>query len=160
MLPLRVEHLIKDYGAQRVLDGASLVLKPGERAALVGANGAGKSTLLKIVAGLEEPDGGQVRLPTGAVLAYLPQDASVRPGRTLHDEVLSAVADLLGIEDQLRGLEQRIQQASQPVEPLVEEHARLQEEFERRGGYAIEAEVGRVLSGLGFEAGDATRLTQ
>jgi ATP-binding cassette, subfamily F, member 3 len=159
-LVLRVEHVVKDYGGQRVLDGASLALRPGERAALVGANGAGKSTLLKIVAGLEEPDQGEVRLPPGQVVAYLPQDASVLPGRTLHDEVLSAVADLLGIEEQLRALEHRIQLAEERVEPLVEEHARLQEEFERRGGYAIEAEVGRVLSGLGFGLSDGARLTQ
>jgi macrolide transport system ATP-binding/permease protein len=49
---LRVANIVKDYGGQRVLDGASLVLKPGERAALVAPNGAGKSTLLKIVAGI------------------------------------------------------------------------------------------------------------
>ena len=156
---LRIDHLVKDYGGQRVLDGASLALRPGERAALVGANGAGKSTLLKIVAGLEEADRGQIRLPPGQVVAYLPQDASVQPGRTLHDEVLSAVADLLAIEEQLRSLEQRIQRADEPLEPLVDQHAHLQEEFERRGGYAIEAEVGRVLSGLGFLLSDGSRMT-
>src|ERR671939_1763044 len=118
-LVLRIEHVVKDYGGQRVLDGATLALKPGERAALVGANGAGKSTLLKIVAGLEEADRGQVRLPPGQVVAYLPQDASVQPGRTLHDEVLSAVADLLGIEEEMRELEGRIASATEPVEPLV-----------------------------------------
>src|SRR5437868_13240378 len=60
---LRVEDIRKDYGSQRVLDGATLVLKPGERAALVAPNGAGKSTLLKIIAGLEEPDSGRVQMP-------------------------------------------------------------------------------------------------
>src|SRR5919201_4502504 len=106
---LRAENLVKDYGGQRVLDGASLTLKPGERAALVGANGAGKSTLLKVVAGLEEPDGGQVVIPPGMVVGYLPQDAAVRPGRTLHDEVLSAVADLLAVEEELRAVERQIE---------------------------------------------------
>jgi ATP-binding cassette subfamily F protein 3 len=159
-LVLRVEQVVKDYGGQRVLDGVSLVLRRGERAALVGANGAGKSTLLKIVAGLEQADRGQVRLPPGLVAAYLPQDASVQPGRTLHDEVLSAIADLLEIEEELRRLEQRIRQGSQHIEPLVQQHAQLQEAFERRGGYAIEAEVGRVLSGLGFLPSDSPRMTQ
>src|SRR5947199_2619519 len=104
---LRLEHLRKDYGGQRVLDGASLVLKPGERAALVAPNGAGKSTLLKIVAGLEEADSGRVMLPEATIVGYLAQDAGVQPGRTLHDEVLSAVADLLAIEEQMRVLERR-----------------------------------------------------
>jgi ATP-binding cassette subfamily F protein 3 len=160
---LRVEHLKKDYGGQRVLDGASLVLKPGERAALVAPNGAGKSTLLKIVAGLEDADSGRVQMPRGTVIGYLAQDAGVAPGRSLHDEVLSAVADLLELEEQMRSIERLIEQPSvseSQLETLVHQHAELQEQFERRGGYAIEAEVGRVLSGLGFVEADRDRPTQ
>jgi ATP-binding cassette subfamily F protein 3 len=157
---LRIEHLRKDYGGQRVLDDASLVLKPGERGALVAPNGAGKSALLKIVAGLEEADAGRVLSPPGTVVGYLAQDAAVQPGRTLHDEALSAVADLLGLEDSLRSLEAQIAAGGANLESLVHEHAAVQEEFERRGGYAIEAEIGRVLSGLGFAESDRHRLTQ
>src|SRR5438132_4632218 len=157
---LRVEDVKKDYGGQRVLEGATLVLKPGERAALVAPNGAGKSTLLKIVAGMEETDSGRVGLPAGSVVGYLAQDAEVDPGRSLHDEVLSAVADLLGIEERLRSLEHAISAGGPQVDALVHEHAALQEEFERRGGYAIEAEIGRVLSGLGFTEDDRNRETQ
>jgi ATP-binding cassette, subfamily F, member 3 len=158
---LRIEHLRKDYGGQRVLDDASLVLKPGERAALVAPNGGGKSTLLKIVAGLEEADSGRVLLPTGSVVGYLAQDAGVQPGRTLHDEVLSAVSDLLQLEETMRSLETRMSSAAGgDLEGLVHEHAALQDEFERRGGYAIEAEIGRVLNGLGFSEDDRKRQTQ
>src|SRR5437660_1097624 len=141
---LRVADIIKDYGGQRVLDGATLVLKPGERAALVAPNGAGKTTLLKIVAGIEEPDSGQVALPQATVVGYLAQDAGVQPGRSLHDEVLSAVADLLKIEEEMRAIEVQIEQATVDLDELVHRDARLQEQFERRGGYAIEAEIGRV----------------
>src|SRR5262249_31622835 len=109
---------------------------------------------------LEDADSGRVVLPPGTVVGYLPQDASVQPGRSLHDEVLSAVADLLAIEDDLRALEAEINQARGDVERLVHEHAAKQEEFERRGGYAIEAEVGRVLAGLGFSIEDRDRATQ
>ena len=90
-MPLRLESIVKDYGGQRVLDEATLVLKPGERAALLGPNGSGKSTLLKIAAGLEEPDSGRLSIPAGLAIGYLPQDAGVQPGRTLHDEVLRAL---------------------------------------------------------------------
>src|SRR5260370_30562133 len=133
---LRIAHLRKDYGGQRVLDDVSLVLKPGERAAVVAPNGAGKSTLLKIVAGLEEADSGRVLLPPGTVVGYLAQDAGIEPGRSLHDEVLSAVSDLLSIEERLRSLEAEISAARSDVEGLVHRHAELQEEFERRGGDA------------------------
>jgi ATP-binding cassette subfamily F protein 3 len=157
---LRIEHLRKDYGGQRVLDDATLVIRTGERAALVAPNGAGKSTLLKIVAGLEEPDAGGVLVPPDTVVGYLAQDAAVQPGRSLHDEVLSAVSDLLGIEAAMRSIEQQISDATMDVDALVHEHAELQEAFERRGGYAIEAEVGRVLSGLGFSEADRERRTE
>ena len=158
---LRVANIVKDYGGQRVLDGASLVLKPGERAALVAPNGAGKSTLLKIAAGLEDADAGRVSLPQATVVGYLAQDAGVQPGRSLHDEVLSAVADLLAIEESMRNVEHEISAAEhEHLEALVHQHAQLQEEFERRGGYAIEAEIGRVLSGLGFTETDRDRQTQ
>jgi ATP-binding cassette subfamily F protein 3 len=157
---LRVANIVKDYGGQRVLDGASLVLKPGERAALVAPNGAGKSTLLKIMAGMEEADSGQVALPQATVVGYLAQDAGVEPGRSLHDEVLSAVADLLAIEEQMRAIEVQIEGIPDELNDLVHRHAELQEQFERRGGYAIEAEIGRVLSGLGFAETDRERQTQ
>jgi len=165
---LRIEDLKKDYGGQRVLDGASLALKPGERAALVAPNGAGKSTLLKIVAGLEEADAGRVILPTAAVVGYLAQDAGVKPGRSLHDEVLSAVADLLTMEESMRSIEHQInphsgaetaENSAESLDALVQRHAELQEEFERRGGYGMEAEVGRVLDGLGFQPADRDRST-
>jgi ATP-binding cassette, subfamily F, member 3 len=157
---LRIEHLRKDYGGQRVLDDATLALKPGERAALVAPNGAGKSTLLKIIAGLEEADAGRVLVPAGLVVGYLAQDAGVQPGRSLHDEVLSAVSDLLALEDSMRALEDRISRNDGDIETLVHQHSDLQEQFERRGGYAIEAEIGRVLNGLGFSEEDRKRQTQ
>src|SRR5712692_8167800 len=106
---LRVEDIRKDYGGQRVLDGTSMVLKPGERAALVAPNGAGKSTLLKIVAGMEEAGSGHLALPQATVVGYLAEEAGVQPGRSLHDEVLSAVADILGIEEQMRAIERQIE---------------------------------------------------
>src|SRR5947207_10518391 len=126
---LRIEHLRKDYGAQRVLDDATLVLKPGERAALVAPNGAGKSTLLRIVAGLEDADAGRVLRPPGTIAGYLVQDAAVQPGRSLHDEVLSAVSDLLELEDAMRTLERQMSVSEANLEILVHRHAELQEDF-------------------------------
>jgi ATP-binding cassette subfamily F protein 3 len=88
----------------------------------------------------------------------------------LHDEVLSAVADLLAIEEEMRAIEQQISASDSSatasergeggLDELVHRHAELQEQFERRGGYAIEAEVGRVLAGLGFSEADRTRDTR
>ena len=85
---LRVENLTKHYGALHVLEGVGFSLGPGDRLGLVGRNGTGKSTVLRLVAGLEEPDGGLISLLPGYTLAYLPQSTAPEPGRTVHDEAL------------------------------------------------------------------------
>ncbi|CAN0655068.1 ATP-binding protein Uup [Nitratireductor aquimarinus] len=70
---LKLDGIRLTFGGTPLLDGASLMVGPGERLALVGRNGSGKSTLLKIAAGLVEPQDGEVfRQPT-ATVRYLPQ---------------------------------------------------------------------------------------
>ncbi len=160
---LQAVGISKHFGAETVLDGVNLDLAPNERVALVGQNGAGKSTLLRILLGEVEPDSGSVHLAPGCTVAYLPQNAGCEPGRTLHDEMLSLFADVLALEEEQRRLEDRMH-AHPPQSPelmaLVEAHARLHDEFDRRGGYTIEAEIGRVLYGLGFSMEDYAKRTE
>ena len=154
---LQVTSVTKYFGGDAVLEGASLELRPGERLALVGPNGAGKSTLLRIILGEVEPDSGQVRLAPGRSIAYLPQDAGVTPGRALYDEMLALFADVVALEAEQRRVEEemaRVDPNSPRVMSLAEEHAELHAEFDRRGGYTLEAEIGRVLHGLGFSQDD------
>src|SRR5206468_11031310 len=67
-----------------ILDDVSLSVGPESRIRVVGPNGIGKSTLLRILAGLEEPDGGRVeRAPASLTVGYLPQEPDARPGETL-----------------------------------------------------------------------------
>jgi putative ABC transport system ATP-binding protein len=73
---LEVANLTKSYGGpagRRILDGLSLTVRPGEYVAIVGESGVGKSTLLNLVAGLDVPDAGEVRLE-GRDLASLGED--------------------------------------------------------------------------------------
>jgi ABC-type multidrug transport system ATPase subunit len=75
--PVRVHArgVSKRYGARRVLDAVDLELRDGEVVLLMGANGAGKSTLLRILAGLAEPDGGEIDV--GGRIGYAPQDGGL-----------------------------------------------------------------------------------
>ena len=76
----------KGFGAHTVLSEVTLGIGPRSRIGLVGPNGVGKTTLLRLLAGLDEPDGGSVvRAPASLAVGYLPQETDARSGETLLD---------------------------------------------------------------------------
>ncbi len=80
---LQVSHLSKRFGALTVLEDVSFTLEPRSRTALVGPNGSGKTTLLRCLAGLEEPDSGQLVTPRGYLVGYLSQTLDEIAGLTI-----------------------------------------------------------------------------
>ena len=164
---LRILNLKKAYGGHDVLKDVSIELGDRERVALVGANGAGKSTLLKIVAGVVQPDEGSVRAQGYAAdeTAYLPQDAGVRSGRSLWDEMLSSFPELQQAQAELSTIESDIGDAAtdgddERLQALIDRQGTLLERFEQLGGYAVEAEIAKVLHGLGFSSVDRDKPTE
>ena len=150
---LRILNLKKAYGGHDVLKDVSFEIGDRERIALVGANGAGKSTLLKIVAGVVQPDEGNLRVQGNAAdeTAYLPQDAGVRSGRSLWDEMLSSFPELQQAQAELSTIESDIGEAAtdgddERLQALIDRQGALLERFEQLGGYAVEAEIAKVLS--------------
>ena len=163
---LRILNLKKSYGGHDVLQDISFEIADREKAALVGPNGAGKSTLLKIVAGELSADEGSIRTQGDArrEIAYLPQDAGVRSGRTLWDEMLSSFPELQQAQAELTSLEQAIGDAAMAgdddkLQELIDRQGTLLEHFEQLGGYAVEADVAKVLAGLGFQSTDRDKPT-
>src|SRR5436305_11038266 len=73
MALLQARGIAKSFGSRLILDGLDLDIEPGVRLGVIGPNGGGKSTLFRILAGLEEPDAGEVTQRRGLVLAFLPQ---------------------------------------------------------------------------------------
>lgn len=98
---LTAEHLKKSYTERLLFDDASFYLHEGEKVGILGINGTGKSTLLKILAGMEEPEEGNVVLANHVVLRYLPQHPNFKEGQT----VLQAVLDVHKGDDTLYNLE-------------------------------------------------------
>ncbi|MBQ8857481.1 MAG: ABC-F family ATP-binding cassette domain-containing protein [Lachnospiraceae bacterium] len=98
---LTAEHLKKSFTERLLFDDASFYLHEGEKVGILGINGTGKSTLLKILAGMEEPEEGNVVLANHVVLRYLPQHPQFKEGRT----VLEAVLDVHKGDDTLYNLE-------------------------------------------------------
>src|SRR5687767_974897 len=94
MVLLSIQNLRKYYGPEPVLTGVTFDLRAGEKVGLVGPNGAGKSTLMKILAGVEESDGGSVERGAAVRVGYLDQQPQFAAGRTVWDEALDALSDL------------------------------------------------------------------
>lgn len=100
---IEVSGIAKHYGAIRALDGVDFDIRPGEVHALVGANGAGKSTLVRILAGVEQPDRGDLRIDGGAVQLHRPTDAAAHGLSFVHQE-LNLVGDLTVLQNLAMGL--------------------------------------------------------
>ncbi len=103
---VEINNLYKSYGENEVLKGVNLLIKRGERVGIVGKNGSGKSTLLKVIAGIEKPDRGTVKVGPGIKIGYFPQDAFVMdPKTTLVSQItdagytISEARDILALFD-------------------------------------------------------------
>src|SRR5688572_28861372 len=105
---IQLAQLHKVFGDRVLFDHVTWQIGDRERVGLCGPNGAGKTTLLRMLAGIDEPDSGQVVTPSGLTVGYLPQDGLGHRGRTLLDEASTAFADLLARKAEMHGLEARL----------------------------------------------------
>src|SRR6266852_3334125 len=153
----------KRYGHKLLFEGADWMITPRDRIGLVGANGTGKSTLMKILAGLETLDYGSISTAKGISAGYLPQDGLTLSGRTVFAECMSIFSELRALEQEMEALTGRMSEldhSSSDYAQVAERYHRIDHEFRTRDGYAIEAQVGTVLSGLGFRKEDWNRHTE
>ena len=160
---LQLVGLRKAFADRVLLDDVTWQLNARDRVGLCGPNGAGKTTLLKILAGMDEPDAGQVVTPADLSIGYLPQDGLEYGGRTLVDEARQAFGPLLALKDELHGLEERLADPSlddAAHEAVLVRYSEAQEEFRRLDGYTMDLRVATVLRGLGFDEADMEKPTE
>jgi ATP-binding cassette, subfamily F, member 3 len=152
----------KRFGHKLLFENTDWLITSHDRVGLVGANGTGKSTLMKILAGLDTLDYGSLTVAKGTTAGYLPQDGLSLSGRTVFAECMSVFADLRAMEQELETLLHRFAEldpASAEYADVADRYHSLEHEFQTRDGYSIEANVGRVLMGLGFRKEDWDRQT-
>jgi ATP-binding cassette subfamily F protein 3 len=153
----------KRYGPRILFQDVDWLVTPNERAGIVGANGTGKSTLLKILAGIDGLDSGSATTQKGVTIGYLPQEGLSLSGRSVFAECMTVFAGLRAMEEEQESLTHRMAEldpASPEYSQVAERFHRVDAEFRARDGYAIEAQVGAVLSGLGFPQRDWARRTE
>src|SRR5213082_1399504 len=152
----------KRYGHKLLFEGVDWLITPKDRIGLVGANGTGKSTLLKVLGGLETLDYGSISIAKGISAGYLPQDGLTLSGRTVFGECMSVCSKLRAMEEEMEQLTasmSELDHASQEYAQVADRYQRVEHEFQARDGYATEAQVGSVLTGLGFRKEDWHRRT-
>jgi ATP-binding cassette, subfamily F, member 3 len=143
----------KRFGQKLLFEDLTWMITAQDRAGLVGANGSGKTTLLKVLAGIESLDYGRLSVTRGVSSGYLPQDGLSLSGRSVFAECMSVFASLQQMEVEMEELTHKMGELD-PAGPeyaqVADRFHQLDSEFRTRDGYAIEAQVGTVLSGLGF----------
>ena len=152
----------KRFGHKLLFENTDWLITPRDRIGLVGANGTGKSTLMKVLAGLDTLDYGSLIVAKGTTAGYLPQDGLSLSGRTVFAECMGVFQELHAMERELETLTHRISEfdhESPEYADAADRYHSLEHEFRTRDGYSIEAEVGRVLMGLGFRKEDWERQT-
>src|SRR5712675_579245 len=153
----------KRFGPKVLFQELDWLITPHDRVGLVGANGTGKTTLLKILAGTESLDYGTVTQQRGIQSGYLPQDGLSLSGRSVFAECLSVFEQVHQMQCEQEDLARRmaeVDHASAEYQQIAERFHRIQAEMQTRDGYAIEAQVGTVLDGLGFRKEDWERRTE
>ena len=157
---LACHNINKSFGDRVIVQSGSFHIEEREKAALVGVNGAGKSTILKMIMNEEPTDGGDIILAKGKTIGYLAQHQDLIPHGTIYEELRSAKADIIEMEQRLRSIEEELKSLSgDALENRLETYNRLQSEFEARNGYACESEITGVLKGLGFTEEEFSKKT-
>lgn len=160
---ISVNNLSVEFSARPLFSDVSFVINPSDRIALVGKNGAGKSTMLKILAGLQQPSGGNVSKPTDVTVGYLPQQMKLADETTIIEETRKAFRSRLAMEEELADLNRRLEQStdfeSDAYTKLLDRIEFLTHRIAVDDTANVEAEMERTLTGLGFSRSDFNRPT-
>ncbi|OKY84767.1 MAG: glycosyl transferase family 2 [Bacteroidales bacterium 52_46] len=160
---ISIQNLSVEFSARPLFDNINYVINKRDKIALVGKNGAGKSTMLKIIAGLQHPTSGQVVVPEGVTIGYLPQQMEVSDTLTVLDEVRKAFGHIDALQRELDEVNERIAATtdfeSDKYTDLIDRMTSLSERLAIEQSENADAEIEKTLKGLGFTREDFNRPT-
>lgn len=150
---INVQKMTQYHGAHLVLDQISFEIQEGEKVALIGRNGSGKSTLMRLLAGLDQPNEGQLAIKKGAKIGYLEQIPSHMDTWTVLDVLSQGLSHLKDYRAEMTELEEKMSDPdiagnAELLDRVLRKYAALQERFETEGGYELEASIDKIATGL------------
>ena len=161
---ISIDGLAVEFSGTTLFSDVSFVINENDKIALMGKNGAGKSTLLKILSGLTQPTRGSVSAPKEYIIAYLPQHLLTEDDCSVFDETSKAFKAIFSMKDEIEALNQeltiRTDYESDEYMKIIERVSEVSEAFYMIEEINYEAEVEKVLFGLGFLREDFTRPTK
>lgn len=160
---ITVNDVAVQFGATTLFSGVTFAINDNDKIALMGKNGAGKSTLLKIVTGINKPSVGNVAAPKDAIIAYLPQHLLTKDDSTVRNEAAKAFAEVFIMKKEIDQINEeltvRTDYESDEYMKLIEKVSELSEKYYSIEEVNYEAEVEKVLKGMGFSQDDLDRPT-
>ncbi len=144
----------KKLGEKLVLDNVTMSFFEGAKIGVVGPNGAGKSTMLKLMAGLLQPDNGDVTLKKGATVGILMQEPPLTEGKTVMQNIEEAVAETKGMLDRFNEIGMQMADPDADFDALMEEMGNLQTELDHRQAWDLESQLEQAMDALQCPPGD------
>jgi len=136
----------KSYDGKVVLDEVTLAFLPGAKIGVVGPNGMGKSTLLRMMAGLEQPSNGEVRLVPGYTVGILAQEPALDEDKTVLGNVVAGVAETKTLIEQYNEVAAKL--AANYSDELLEEMGQLQEQLDHRDAWDLDSRIDQAMEAL------------
>lgn len=153
---IAINNLSYHLGSRDLFYEASLHIKPKDKIGLIGLNGTGKSTLLKLITGQLQKDGGEISMSKDCTVGFLNQDMlSFQSDDSILSVAMEAFQDVIDIQHRIDKVLHQME--TNYEDKLVDKLARLQEEFEAKGGYTLQSKAEEVLEGIGFSTEDLQR---
>ncbi|WP_433582309.1 ABC-F family ATP-binding cassette domain-containing protein [Paenibacillus amylolyticus] len=153
MMIISAQQLTQYHGAHLVLDGITFEIMEGDKVALIGRNGSGKTTLMRLMARLNKPDEGQLMIKKDTRTGYVAQVPEGLDDHTVLDVLSLGFKELMICRTQMKEMEQQMSDPACAADPnqlerLLKRYAALQDQFEREGGYEMDARIDQVADGL------------
>ncbi len=154
---MQVRNLCYSIGERHLIDGASLVINPAKRVALIGANGSGKTTLLRILNKDLKAHDGEIIKPKDYSIGYLPQEDTLFSDGAVLRAAMTGNQELLSVEKEMQAIHVMLDKSEQQDTQLLTKLGQLEHRFELLGGYSYQSEAKAILAGLGFSETDYDR---
>ncbi|MGC3979390.1 MAG: ABC-F family ATP-binding cassette domain-containing protein [Paludibacteraceae bacterium] len=158
---ISIEQLTVEFGGTPLFDTIGFLINTKDKIALVGKNGAGKTTLLKLIAGKQSPTSGNISIPSGLTIGYLPQHMIHNDGTTVLQETEKAFEHItrlqIEIDKQTQELSDRTDYDSEEYHKIIDKLTHNNEHLQIINSGNFQAEIEKTLLGLGFVRDDFNR---